>query len=214
MNDDFLKKNNLIEIQSNEFFIVDMMYATPDNITLHPVYKEVGFGNNACVHIDVADKLNKITEVLQRLNLKMRIRDAYRPPIAHQRCIDLMPVKGVFASKPENSLHCYGIAIDCCLTDMKGNNLRFPTEIDAYDKKYARQVAFGKTDEYYKHFEKASINFYSPNLFEEIKNRELLQKIMHDCGFESITSEWWHFQLPNGKEKYKLIEWNSEKETK
>ena len=208
MDTDFLKKNNLAEIKNSEYFIIDMMYAVPENITSHPVYEEVGFGNKAYAHIDVVNRLDKITEVLQKLNLKMRIRDAYRPPVAHQRCLDLIPVKGLFASKPENSLHCYGVAIDCCLTDMKGKNLKFPTEIDGYDKKYARQIAFGKTDEYYKHFEKASINFYSPKLFEEIKNRELLQKIMRDCGFEGITSEWRHFQIPNGKEKYKLIDWN------
>ena len=89
MDTDFLKKNNLAEIKNSEYFIVDMMYAVPENITSHPVYEEVGFGNKAYAHIDVVNRLDKITEVLQKLNLKMRIRDAYRPPVAHQRCLDL-----------------------------------------------------------------------------------------------------------------------------
>lgn len=207
MDDDFLKRHNLAEIKG-EPFIIDMMYAVAENITMHPVYEETGFGRKAYAHIDVVDRLKKVAEQLKTLNLKMRIRDAYRPPVAHQRILDILPVKGLFASKPENSLHCYGTAIDCCLTDKDGHDLEFPTAIDAYEKKYAEQIAKGKTDDFYKHFEKAAADYDNPETAKAIENRELLKKIMTDCGFAGISSEWWHFQLPKGKELYPMIEWN------
>lgn len=207
MNDTFLKKYNLTEIK-NTAFIIDMMYATSENITMHPVYEEVGFGNKAYIHIDAAEKLMPVAQKLERLNLKMRIRDAYRPPIAHRKILQILPVKGLFASKAENSLHCYGTAIDCCLTDINGQNLDFPTAIDAYEKKYAEQIAAGKTDEFYTHFAKAASDYADEKLEQEINNRELLKKIMTDCGFEGISSEWWHFQLPNSKALYPMIEWD------
>ena len=206
---DFLAENNLVELKG-EPFIIDMMYAVPENITMHAVYAEVGFGVQAYVHSDLAALLQKVAERLVPLKLKMRIRDAYRPPIAHRRILEVLPVKGVFASKPENSLHCYGVAIDCCLTDEQGHNLQYPTEIDAYDKKYAEQIASGFTDGFYRHFAKAAADFYAPEYDEAIRNRNFLRKIMCDAGFEGISSEWWHFQLPHGKEKYRIIEWNME----
>lgn len=206
MDRNFLIKNNLTEITSDRF-IIDMMYATPENIILHPVYWEVGFGDRAYIHVDAAVRLQELAGELAAQNLKLRIRDAYRPPVAHRRILELITVKGLFASKPENSLHCYGTAIDCCLTDEKGRNLKFPTEIDGYEKKFAKQLAKGETEPFYKHLEKARQDFLDTRYAEEINNRELLKKLMTSVGFETINSEWWHFQLPGGKEDYPMIEW-------
>ena len=208
--EDFFEKNNLVELQG-EPFIIDMMYAKPENITMHPIYAEVGFGTRAYIHRDFAARLQTVADTLIALKLKMRICDAYRPPVAHRLILDVLPVKGLFASKAENSLHCYGTAIDCCLTDEQGNNLLYPTEIDAYEKKYAEQIAAGNVDDYYRHFAKAAADFYAPEYGDALRNRDFLRKIMCDAGFEGIRSEWWHFQLPDGKEKYPFVEWNKEK---
>ncbi len=206
MDRNFLIKNNLTEI-SGSFFIIDMMYATSENMVMRPVYKEVGFGDRAYAHLDVAVRLQELASQLADQELKLRIRDAYRPPVAHRRFLELVPVEGFFASRPENSLHCYGTAIDCCLTDLKGRNLKFPTEVDAYEKKYAKQIAKGVTEPFYKHLEKARQDFLDTRYAEEINNRELLKKIMTSVGFEPISSEWWHFQLPGGKDDNPMIEW-------
>ncbi len=205
----FWQKNNLLKLE-NDTFIIDMMYATPENITCHPIYMEVGFGAKAYLHADAVAKLEKVAHILKNIRLKLRIRDAYRPPVAHNRILEVLPVKGLFASKAENSLHCYGTALDCCLADEHGNNLLFPTEIDAYEKKYAEQIASGKTDDFYLHFAKAASDFYALGYEEAIKNRSLLRQIMFDAGFEGIKSEWWHFQLPQSKELYSLIEWTNQ----
>ena len=50
-------------------------------------------------------------------------------------------------------------------------------------------------------------DFLDTRYAEEINNRELLKKLMTSVGFETINSEWWHFQLPGGKEDYPMIEW-------
>ena len=204
----FFTENNLVEI-TGEHFIIDMMYATPQNITMHPVYQEVGFGNHAYLHKDAAQKLATIEPFLHQHNLKMRIRDAYRPPLAHQRILEILPVKGLFASRPENSLHCYGVAIDCCLTDINGKDLIYPTAIDAYAPQYAEQISHGKVDEFYQHFAKAASDFYAPGYEQAVANRQQLRELMLNAGFEGIHDEWWHFQLPDGKALYPLVEWKN-----
>lgn len=203
----FFKDNNLVEIK-DERFIVDLMYARPENVTMHPVYEEVGFGKKAYVHRDVAKCLVGVSKKLKDLKMKMRICDAYRPPVAHRRILDLLPIEGLFAPTAERSAHCHAVAIDCCLTDERGNNLCFPTKVDAYDKNLARKLAFGQTDDFYKHFAKAAADFYDEKYQREIYNRELLKSIMFNAGFEGIRSEWWHFQLPEGISKYPVFEWS------
>lgn len=202
----FLEKNIFAEIKGDRF-IVDMMYAKPENITLRPVYSEIGFGNTAIAHVDVVSRLMLLESTLIGYDMKLRICDAYRPPLAHRKILELIPVEGLFASKPENSLHCYGTAVDVCLTDSKGRNLKFPTEVDAYDKKYAKQIAKGNSAPFYEHFLKASQNFFDVKYSEETNNRELLKKIMTSVGFETINSEWWHYQIPGGKTDYPFVEW-------
>ncbi len=84
MDRDFLIKNSLTEI-SGSSFIIDMMYATSENIVMRPVYREVGFGNRAYAHLDVAVRLQELAGELAKLEMKLRITDAYRPPVAHRR---------------------------------------------------------------------------------------------------------------------------------
>ena len=204
---DFLQKHDFIEV-CGEPFIIDMMYAKDENIALRPAYQEIGFGNRALVHVDLAACLQQLAPRLVSEGMKLRIRDAYRPPLAHQLLVRSVPVEGLFASVPQRSLHCYGTAIDCCLTDEKGRNLLFPTEIDAYDIKYARQLARGETAAYYKHLQKARQDFYTSEFAVAINNRELLKKMMTEVGFETIGSEWWHYQLPLGRENYPMVDWS------
>lgn len=205
MDKNFLEKNSFAEIKDDRF-IIDMMYATSENIILSPVYNEVGFGNTAIAHVDVTSRLQLLIPQLQSFDMKLRIRDAYRPPVAHRRILEIIKVEGLFASRAENSMHCYGTAVDCCLTDNKGRNLKFPTEIDAYEKKFAKQIAKGEVEPFHAHFEKAGFNFSDTRYAEEINNRELLKRIMQSVGFETINSEWWHFQLPGGKTDYPFVE--------
>ena len=199
--------NNLVCF-NDEHFIIDMMYARSDNILGKAVYQEIGLGNCAMLHVDVKEALLSLVPELEKLNYKMRICDAYRPPIAHQKCIEAIPVEGFFAANYEKSNHCHGTAVDVCLTDLAGNNLMYPTEIDVYDEHFARDIAKGKFDEFQKHLKKARHDYMGAS-DEAIKNREFLKQLMENNGFESIPHEWWHYNI-KGWQNYPVVEWKTE----
>ena len=199
---------NLVSFQ-DDHFIIDMMYAREDNIMSRAVYHEVGFGNKLLFHPDLKEALLSLVPELEKMNCKMRSCDAYRPPVAHQKCIETIPVKGFFAADYQRSNHCHGTAIDVCLTDMFGNNLVYPTEVDAYDKYYAQEIAEGRFDEFQqKHLLKARHDYMDASE-EAIRNREALKQLMETHGFESIPHEWWHYNL-KGWQNYPVVEWNAE----
>lgn len=198
--------NELIQL-TDSHFIIDMMYARTNNMVGCAVYKEIGYGNVAYMHKDMLSTLLKIVPFLEKNKLKMRICDAYRPPIAHQKLLEIIPryKAKFFAETPEKSNHCHGTAIDVCLTDIDGNNLLYPTEIDAYEKRFQEQVSKDLFTEFDRHLQKARHD-YMEALPEAIANREQLKRLMENIGFESITHEWWHYNLRNWQ-SYPLIEW-------
>ncbi len=198
--------NELIQL-TDSHFIIDMMYARTNNMVGCAVYKEIGYGNVAYMHKDMLSTLLKIVPFLEKNKLKMRICDAYRPPIAHQKLLEIIPryKAKFFAQTPEKSNHCHGTALDVCLTDINGNNLLYPTEIDAYEKRFQEQITKGLFVEFQQHLQKARHDYMEASP-EAIKNREQLKRLMESTGFESITHEWWHYNLRNWQ-SYPLIEW-------
>ncbi|MBQ8482147.1 MAG: D-alanyl-D-alanine carboxypeptidase family protein [Alphaproteobacteria bacterium] len=200
-------KNNDLILFENPHFIVDMMYARRNNMVGRAVYVEIGFGNKAYVHKKVAEKLLSIVPVLEEKNYKMRICDAYRPPLAHSKLLEIIPRAGFFAANPERSNHCHGTAVDVCLTDIDGNNLDYPTQIDAYEEKYSRQVAAGNFDEFFNHLKKARHDYTEASDLQ-IKNREFLKNLMETHGFSSIEHEWWHYNIADFA-LYPLAEWKN-----
>jgi len=198
--------NELIQL-TDSHFIIDMMYARTNNMVGCAVYKEIGYGNVAYMHKDMLSTLLKIVPFLEKNKLKMRICDAYRPPIAHQKLLEIIPryKAKFFAQTPEKSNHCHGTALDVCLTDINGNNLLYPTEIDAYEKRFQEQITKGLFVEFQQHLQKARHDYMEASP-EAIKNREQLKRLMESTGFESITQEWWHYNLKNWQ-NYPLVEW-------
>lgn len=186
-----------IEI-SGEPFIVAMMYATPQNMTQTAVYEKIGFGNRAIVHKDMWEKISKLIPVLKQEKLKLKIFDAYRPPLAHKMLKEIIPMDGFFAASPERSQHCRATAIDICLCDENGKELAYPTKVDAYTPYFAEQIRQGKADEFFIHLQKARHDYFAPEMETEIKNREYLKQLMLNIGLEPIPHEWWHYNLPGG----------------
>ena len=193
-----------IEIKG-ERFIISMMYASTENMTQTDVYNQIGFGNRAFVHKDMWEKISKLIPILQQQKLKLKIFDAYRPPLAHKILKEIIPMEGFFAASPERSQHCRATAIDVCLCDEDGKELAYPTKVDAYTKEFARQIAQGQTQNFLQHLQKARHDYMAEGIETEIKNREFLKKLMQEVGLEPIPHEWWHYNLPNGKD-YPLCE--------
>ena len=197
--------NDYIEIKGNEF-IIDMMYAgTKNNVIGQAVYTQIGLGNRAFIHQDMWKILQKAIPILQTMNLKMKIFDAARPVIAHKKFLEIIPTKGYFAPNPALSQHCHGTAIDVCLCSFDGQELSYPTKVDAYTPEIALEIQQGKTNKLKQALIQARHDYYAPNLETEIKNREQLKNIMEGIGLLSIPHEWWHYNLPNGH-AYPLFE--------
>lgn len=198
---------NLVEVKG-EPFIIDMMYARTDNMPAAAVYEEVGFGKKAYVHKDLWERMQKLIPVLQAKNLKMKICDAYRPPLAHKRLREIIPVPGFFSSIPKNSKHCHATAIDVVLCDVNGVELKFPTLVDAYDAQMSEEVLRGEMDNFNKHLQKARQDYQNPEMKEEIANREMLCQMMEDVGLAALNSEWWHYSIAEGDDEaiYPMIE--------
>jgi len=194
----------LIEL-TDKHFIIDMMYARPDNMTGRAVYQEIGYGNHAYMHKDTAERLLSLIPVLEAHKLKMRICDAYRPPLAHNKLLEIIPMEGFFAKDYQRSNHCHGTAVDVCLTDLFGNNLIYPTNIDAYEKKYQQQVLNNDFSAFTQHLIKARHD-YMDAIPKALQNRLFLKELMETHGFSSIMHEWWHYNL-QGYENYPLIDW-------
>lgn len=195
---------NLVKITNNHF-IIDIMYARTNNMTGRAIYQEIGFGNQAYLHQDATEKLYSLIPELEKYRYKMRICDAYRPPLAHNKLLEIIPIEGFFAKNYERSNHCHGTAVDICLTDLEGNNLIYPTEIDAYEEQFHKQVIQGNFSEFQQHLIKARHD-YKGATQEALKNRDFLKELMEKHGFESITHEWWHYNLI-GWQNYPVIEW-------
>lgn len=198
--------NELI-LLNDDHFIVDMMYARSNNMVGCAVYQEIGFGNVAFLRNEALQKLLALIPELDKMHVKMRVCDAYRPPVAHERLLEIIPRSKAkfFAATPERSNHCHGTAVDVCLTDFNGNNLVYPTEIDAYEEKYSKQVLNGQFADFDKHLIKARHD-YMDAASEAIENRERLKSMMESVGFESIMHEWWHYNL-KGWQNYPMVEW-------
>ena len=199
-------KNTLVLLDDSHF-IIDMMYARHNNMFGSAIYEQIGFGNKAYMHPDTCAALLKAVSFLEKHQLKMRVCDAYRPPIAHQKMLEIIPYEQaqLLAQTPERSNHCHGTAVDVCLTDMTGKNFAYPTEIDAYDRELQKQTAQGNFSNFKEHFNKARQDYQGASS-EQIHNREQLKKLMESIGFESILNEWWHYNLC-GWQNYPLIEW-------
>lgn len=196
--------NNNLVLVDNPYFIVDMMYATPDNMSGKAVYMSFPQQNKAYLHNDAYQALLSVIPELAKHHYRMRIRDAYRLPQAHQALFEAVPIQGFFKADYTTSNHCHGTAVDVCLTDENGNNLAFPTEVDAYTKEFQLQVADGKFDDFQKHLQKARHDYMEADS-KALENRAFLKNLMESHGFESIPHEWWHYNL-KGWQNYPVID--------
>lgn len=199
-------KSNYVKIE-NDRFIVDLMYARSDNMVGRAVYQEIGWGNKAVLHIDMADRIYELVKVLEKEKLRLKIFDAYRPKIAHEMMKKIIPFKGFFADEALKSQHCLATAVDVCLCDDEGKEFCYPTKVDGYEKKFAELVLNGEMGEFMEHLKKANYNYFDEAKVVECENRRVLREMMESVGLVALEHEWWHFNLKDGKvDKYPLVE--------
>lgn len=194
----------LVEIKNDADFIVDMMYAKPTNMSGIDAYGQIGLGNRCFIRPEAAENLENLRPKLRAEHLKLKVFDGYRPPQSHTLMMNAMPVKGLYADSAFLSSHCHAAALDVCLCREDGEELDFPTKVDAYLPRFADEVHRGVLDGYRENLKKAAYAYTSGNAREN-ENRQKLCDLMESAGFERFASEWWHFDLPHAKE-YPLVQ--------
>ena len=186
-----LKRISAPHIQSK------LLYATKNNSFYKDMYSTFGI-KEALVRPELHEKLMLLEPLLESQKLILVIYDAFRPlevqKFMHENAPDY--IKPYIAPPPKSDskrgFHPRGVAIDCYLTDLRGNILDFPTKPDAFYPGYE------KDPNYPLYLKKCHRDYDGPDITEEQKNnRILLEKIMTSIDLEGLPHEWWHFNLPN-----------------
>lgn len=167
----------LIPIEAAEYkVIIDLAYATPNNFTGKPVYKQA----KCYLHPDAAEALKKAVKLAEQLGYTLRIYDAYRPTEAQWKLWEHTPDPDFLADPRKGSPHSRGIAVDLTLCTPDGTPLDMGTAFDEFHPK--------------SHLGNMEI---PP---EAQRNRHLLLGIMTTAGWDFYRNEWWHYQLFNSKQ--------------
>lgn len=152
----------------------DWKYAATHNFTHRILY----FNPVAYARLPVAVALKKVQEELALKGLGLMFFDAYRPYSVTKQMWKVVPDERYAANPSKGSGHNRGAAVDVTLAKIStGEQLVMPTGFDNFS-------------------EKAHHSYM--NLPESVlKNRALLKTTMEKYGFEALSTEWWHYSLPN-----------------
>ncbi|MGV3541255.1 MAG: M15 family metallopeptidase [Rufibacter sp.] len=165
--------HELVELKKHiPGLVLDIKYATKDNLVGEPVYKTAA----AFARKPVAEALKKVQADLKPLGVGLKIYDGYRPYQVTVHFFNKVKEKDFVANPKDGSRHNRGCAIDLTLIDLKtGKELEMPTAYDATVAKAAPDY---------------------PNVSEQVKkNRALLIDAMERHGFKVLRNEWWHFDF-------------------
>lgn len=172
----------LIEITELKFNVcIELKYATSDNFTGKPIYKEA----KCYLNEEAAKLLTNAVQIANILKLKIKIYDAFRPKEAQQKLWDHTPDPDFLADPKVGSPHSKGAAIDLTLLNDKNIPLDMGTDFDLFSS--------------LSHHNNQSINSVA------FKNRTILLGIMTQAGFDHYKKEWWHYQLFDSK-KYPILD--------
>lgn len=163
---------------------LDIRYATENNFVGKKVYPEA----RAFLQKPAAEAVLKVHKKLKKQGLGLVIFDGYRPWAITKLFWEVTPEeKRKFVANPaKGSKHNRGCAVDLSIYDLKtGENVPMPSGFDEFT-------------------ERASPD-YKGGTEIEIKNRELLRKLMEAEGFTVNANEWWHFDYKDW-EKYAIYD--------
>lgn len=162
---------------------LDLKYATTDNFMHQKLYPPI---STTFLRKPAAEALKMVVEELKKQNLSIKIFDAYRPYSITEKMWEKVKDDRYAADPSKGSGHNRGAAVDLTLIHLKTKKeLPMGTGFDNF------------TDT-------AHIDF--TNLpAEQLKNRNILRSVMEKYGFIQLTTEWWHYYLPNSS-AYELLD--------
>ncbi|HPV00905.1 MAG TPA: CapA family protein [Clostridiales bacterium] len=163
-------KNEMVRIDEvADDIVIDLKYATSDNITGKPVYDS----KVAWLRRGTANKLKKANEALMRQGYRIKVWDAYRSEKDHGLLHKIARNSYYFIDPKIGSNHTRGAAVDVTLVDMEGNELDMPSKFDEMSEKAHRTYKYATP--------------------EQKRNALILENAMKDAGFIPLENEWWHF---------------------
>ncbi len=163
--------------------IIDMKLSRDDPNSLFP--RKAFYRRNLCMlQYDAVKALLVAQSKFVKYGYTIKICDAYRPTSVQRSWFSIVRVHKWVASPDygDGGMHDRGVAVDITLVDIKtGKELEMPTAMHTFSEDSARTAT---------------------NWSEAAKaNVSLMTNVMVSCGFTTISSEWWHFQLAD-KNKY------------
>ena len=157
-------------------FAYELKYATDDNFLKKAVYT----CDHCMLRKEVAEALKQINDSLMRQGFRIKFFDCYRPLSVQKKMWELYPNPRYLANPYTiGSNHNRGGAVDITLVDLEGNELDMGTGFD--------------------HFGREAHHAYSNLPDTVLNNRKLLKETMEAFGFNSITSEWWHYNFKSAR---------------
>ncbi|AUH01485.1 D-alanyl-D-alanine dipeptidase [Prodigiosinella confusarubida] len=176
MQNGLINDDNVVLVDIAELLpdaVIDLKYATADNLTGQPIYRE----HHCLLHPDAAKALVRSAAVAKLAGFGLKIFDAYRPQQAQACLWTAFPNPEYVVDIRRGSHHSRGVAIDLTLLNEQGEALDMGADFDEMHER--------------------SHPFY-PDFPPQIqRNRLLLNAVMVAGGYRGITSEWWHFELPD-----------------
>jgi D-alanyl-D-alanine dipeptidase len=154
---------------------LDLKYATTDNFMHEKLYPPI---YTTFLRKPAADALRSVVAELKKQNLTVKIFDAYRPYSITEKMWEKVKDDRYAADPSKGSGHNRGAAGDLTLIDLKTKKeLPMGTGFDNF------------TDTAHSDFAQLPESILS--------NRNLLKSVMEKYGFKQLSTEWWHFYLPN-----------------
>lgn len=166
----------LVAVTETEFDVeIRLAYATADNLTGRPVY-----ARPLCyLHRDAAAALRRAVTFARKLDVRLRVFDAFRPTEAQWRLWNHNPDPTFLADPRRGSPHSRGVAVDLTLLDRQGTPLDMGTPFDDFSDRA--------------HHDNTTVPV------QVQRNRFILLGLMSAAGWDFYMKEWWHYQLFNAR---------------
>lgn len=173
--------SDLVDLSGTPGLHIALAYATPDNFAGRTVYAE---GARCALRPEAAECLHRAIRNARRAGYTLHVFDAYRPEAAQRLFWSKLPDPRYVADPALGPNHTRGVAIDLTLLDETGKPLDMGTGFDAMCEQ--------------SHHDRDDIPLVAQ------RNRAMLLGMMLHAGFTTISTEWWHYQLPDAA-RYSLI---------
>jgi D-alanyl-D-alanine dipeptidase len=154
---------------------LDLKYATDQNFMHQKLYPPV---KTTFLRKPAAENLKKVVNELKIQNLSIKIFDAYRPYSVTEQMWEKVKDDRYAADPSKGSGHNRGAAVDLTLINLKTR----------------KELPMGTG---FDNFSDTAHPDFTVLSSEILYNRILLKSIMEKYGFKQLSTEWWHFYLPN-----------------